>query len=60
MPLLCDVPRCLSNCFKHLGVFYITLHLSYLISVLFEVFKKTNSILCLKLFIYLFIIHKLD
>ena len=43
MPLLCDVPRCLSNCFKHLGVFYINLHLSYLISVLFEVFKKTNS-----------------
>ena len=55
MSLLYDVLRSLSNCFKHLRIFYIVFHLLYLISVFFEIFKKTNSILCLKLFIYLFI-----
>ena len=34
---------------------YEVLYLPYLISVFFEIFKKKNSILCLKLFIYLFI-----
>ena len=38
---------------------YIALHLPYFICVLFEIFKKINSILCLKLFTYLFIIHML-
>ena len=33
---------------------YIALHLPYFICVFFEIFKKTNSILCLKLF-YLFV-----
>ena len=38
---------------------YIALHLPYFICVLFEILKKKNSILCLKLFTYLFIIHML-
>ena len=60
MFLLYDVLRCLSNCFKCLRIFYIVFHLLYFISVFFEIFKKTNSILCLKLFIYPFIFHMLD
>ena len=52
LSLLCDVLRCLSSCFKHLWTFYIILHLSYLISVFFEIFKKINSILYFKI-IYL-------
>ena len=60
MYFLYDVLRCLGNCFKCLRIFYVILHLPYLISVFFDVFKKTNSILCLKLFIYLFIFHILD
>ena len=60
MYFLYDVLRCLGNCFKCLQIFYVILHLPYLISVFFEIFKKTNSVLCLKLFIYLFIFHILD
>ena len=60
MYFLYDVLRCLDNFFKCLRIFYVILHLPYLISVFFETFKKTNSILCLKLFIYLFIFHMLD
>ena len=60
MYLLYDVFKCLSNCFKSLGIFYVTLHFPYLLSVFFEIFKKINSILCLKLFIYLLIFHMLD
>ena len=40
MSLLYDVLRCLSNCFKCLRIFYIVLHLTYHISVFFEIFKK--------------------
>ena len=50
MSLLDDVFRCLSNCFKHLRIFCIA-HLSYLISVFFDIFK---------LFIYLYNFHMLD
>ena len=57
MYFLYDVLRCLSNCLKYLRIFYVILHLPYLISVFFEIFKKTNSNFCLKLFIYLFIFH---
>ena len=61
MSLLYDVPRYLSNCFKCLQISNITLHLPYLISVFLKMFKeKKKKILCLKLFIYLFIIHILD
>ena len=60
MSFLYDVPRYLSNCFKCLRISNITLHLPYLISIFLKIFKKTNSILCLKLFIYLFIIQILD
>ena len=60
MSLLYDVLRYLSNCFRLLRIFYIVLHLTYLISVFFEIFKKTNSILCFKYFIYLFVFHMLD
>ena len=59
MSLLYDIFRCFSNCFKHLRIFCIA-HIPYLICVFFETFKKTNSILCLKLFISLFIFHMLD
>ena len=46
--------------FKYLRIFCIAHH-PYLISVLFfEIFKKTNSILSLKLFIYLSIFCMLD
>ena len=51
MSLLYAFLKCLSNCFKHLRIFYIVFHLLYLISVFFEI-KKKNSIFCLKLFIY--------
>ena len=54
MSLLYDVPRYLSNCFKHLRISDITRYLPYLISVFLNIFKKKYSILCLKLFIYLF------
>ena len=61
MSLLSDVLiRCLSNCFQCLRIFYIIFHPLYFISVFLEIFKKTNSIFCLKLFIYLFIFHMLD
>ena len=40
MFLLYDVLRCLSNCFKHLQIFYIVLYVPYFISVFFEIFKK--------------------
>ena len=50
MPLLYDIPTYLSDCFKCLLIFYIALHIPYLISVFLEFFNKTNSILCLKLF----------
>ena len=40
MFLLYDVLRCLSNCFKHLQIFYIFLYLPYFISVFFAIFKK--------------------
>ena len=60
MSLFYDVLRCLSNCFKFLRIFYIILHLPYLISVFFEIFKKTNSILCLKLFIFHILDQMLD
>ena len=40
MPLLYDILKCLSNCFKCLQIFYIILHHLYLISVFFEIFKK--------------------
>ena len=40
MFLLYDVLRCLSNCFKHLQIFYIVLYLPYFISVFFAIFKK--------------------
>ena len=60
MSFLYDVPRYLSNCFKCLQISDITLHLPYLISIFLKIFKKKNSILCLKLFIYLFIIQILD
>ena len=60
MSFLYDVPRYFSNCFKCLRISNITLHLPYLISIFLKIFKKTNSILCLKLFIYLFTIQILD
>ena len=45
--------------FKNLWIFCIA-YLPYLISVFFEIFKKTNSISSLKLFIYLSIFGMLD
>ena len=60
MSFFYDVPRYFSNCFQCLRISNITLHLPYLISIFLKIFKKTNSILCLKLFIYLFIIQILD
>ena len=60
MNFLYDVLRCLSNFFKCLQIFYVILDFPYHISVFFEIFKKTNSISCLKLFIYLFIFQILD
>ena len=40
MSLLYAFLKCLSNCFKHLRIFYIVFHLLYLISVFFEIKKK--------------------
>ena len=60
MSFLYDVPRYLSNCFKCLRISDITFHLPYLICICLKIFKKKKSILCLKLFIYLFIIQILD
>ena len=57
MYFLYDVFRCLNNCFKYLRIFYVILHLPYLISVVFEIFEKISSIFCLKSFIYLFNFH---
>ena len=48
MFLLYDIFRCLSNCFRNLQIFCIA-HISCLIYVFFEIFKKTNSILCFKI-----------
>ena len=45
--------------FKCLRIFYIVFHLLYFINMFFDIFKKTNSIFSLKLFIYLFIFHML-
>ena len=52
MFLLYDVLRWLSNCFKHLQIFYIVLYLPYFISVFFEIFKKKKFKFVVKL-IYL-------
>ena len=45
MFLLYDVLRCLSNCFKHLQIFYIVLYLPYFINVFFKIFKKKIQII---------------
>ena len=46
MYFLYDVLRCLGNCFKYLQIFYVILHLPYLIRVFFEILeeKKFNFV----------------
>ena len=57
MFLLYDVLRCLSNCFKHLQIFYIVLYLPYFISVFFEIFKKKIQICGQIIYLSIYLSH---